>query len=122
MRETYSVYRASGTFSLRMTLYYLPILLSLIFGGIWTVLAFLRKTDRVVAAIAGLSTYWVSALFIGTGFMGVEEAVMKGLADETTFQRFASLNVPLHSTFAVLYTVSLVLLLVLAIRRLPTFR
>jgi hypothetical protein len=117
MRETYSVYRAGGTFALRYTLYYLPLLLSLIFGGIWTVLAFLRKTDRIIAVIAGLSTYWVSALFIGTGFMSVEEATMKGLADDATFQRFASLNVPLHSTFAIIYSVSLVLLLVVAIRR-----
>lgn len=117
LRETYSVYRASGTFALRYSLYYLPLLLSLVFGGIWTVLAFLHKPDRVVAIIAGLSTYWVSALFIGTGFMGVEEATMKGLADEVTLQRFVSLNVPLHSTFAVIYTISLALLLVVAIRR-----
>jgi len=120
MRETYSVYRASGTFALRYTLYYLPLLLSLIFGGVWTVLAFLRKTDRVVAAIAGLSTYWVSALFLGTGFMQVEEATMKGLADAATLQRFATLNVPLHSTFAVIYTASLVLLLAVAVRRIRT--
>jgi len=120
LRETYSVYRASGTFALRYSLYYLPLLLSLICGGIWAVLAFVRKTDRVVASIAGLATYWVSAVFLGTGFMQVEEATMKGLADAPTLQRFALLNVPLHSIFAVIYTVSLILLLVVATRKMRT--
>jgi hypothetical protein len=42
--------------------------------------------------------------------------VLSGQADAATAQYFASINVPIHSTFAAIYLVSLVLLLGVALK------
>lgn len=117
LQSTFSVYRTSSSASLLHSLYYMPLLLALISGAIWTVLSFLLKRDRIIAVIAGLSTFWVSIIFLGTGFGEVEEAAMSGIADETTMQLFASLNLPIHTSFAIIYTVSFLLLLIVVLKK-----
>jgi hypothetical protein len=117
LRSTYTVFRESSS---PQVLYNSFLYLALASGIIWTVLAFLMKRDRIIAIIAGLSTFWVSLVFFGTGFDELEEAVMLGIADETTMQSFASLNVPIHTCFAIFYVVSLLLLLVVALKRIKS--
>ena len=114
LRSTYSVFREASS---PQVLYYVPIYLALASGIIWVVLAFLMKRDRIIAVIAGLSTIWVGVIFMGTGFDALEEAVMSGIADETMMQSFASLNVPIHIGNAIIYGVSFVLLLVVALKK-----
>ena len=114
LRSTYSVFREASS---PQVLYYIPIYLALASGIIWVVLAFLMKRDRIIAIIAGLSTIWVGAIFMGTGFGELEEAVMSGIADETTMQSFVSLNLPIHICNAIIYGVSFLLLLVVALKK-----
>lgn len=80
-------------------------------------MAFVLKRDRVISIFAGLPTYFISAIFFATGFSKVEELVMSGIADNATNQLFALENVPLHTSFAVIHTISFVLLLVIALRK-----
>ena len=116
--STYSVFRPSNESYDALYDYFL--LCAFISGIIWVVLALILKRDRIIATIAGLATVWVSVIFIGTGFDEVEEAALSGIADETTMQLFASLNVPIHTSFAIIYTVSFLLLLVVALKRIKT--
>lgn len=117
LRSTYSVFREAAS---PQILYNRFILVSLVLGPIWIVLAFLKKKDRIISTIAGLSTYWVTVYFFGLGFGKVEEAVMLGIADETTQQLFVSLNVPIHTCNAIIYTVCFLLLLVVALKKKKT--
>ena len=80
-------------------------------------LSFILKRDRIIAIIAGLATVWVGVIFITFKFGKVEEAVMMGIADETTMQLFASLNLPIHTSFAIIYTVSFLLLLIVVLKK-----
>jgi len=57
----------------------------------------------------------VGVIFAGTGFGKVEEAVMKGIADDTTRQFFVTFNVPIHTYNAIIYSVSFLLLLVVVL-------
>ena len=117
LRQTFSVFRGTGNYSFFYSLYLSPLLLSLISGIIWTVLSFILKRDRIIAIIAGLATVWVGAIFVAFKFGKVEEAVMMGIADETTMQLFASLNLPIHTSFAIIYTVSFLLLLIVVLKK-----
>jgi len=117
LRSTYSVFREAAS---PQILYNRFLLVSVVLGPIWVVLAFLKKKDRIISTIAGLSTYWVAVIFFGLGFEKVEEAVMLGIADETTQQLFVSLNVPIHTYNAIVYTVSFLLLLVVALKKKKT--
>ena len=118
LRQTYSVFRQTPGYSLLYGLYYTPILLSLVSGGIWTVLAFVMRRDRVISFFAGLPTYFMSAIFMATGFSSTENAVMSGVANEATNQLFALENVPIHTSFAIIHAVSFLLLLVIALKKL----
>jgi hypothetical protein len=113
LRQTYTAFRAQG----RAHVYYdIPLLLHLLAGIPWVVLALLMKRQRLIAVVAGLSTLWVGALFLGLGFDRIEDAVMTSTADAETLRAFAALNVPLHATFAVIYVTSLFLLLLVPLR------
>ena len=91
--------------------------LALVSGIIWTVLAFSIGKDRIIAMIAGLSTLWVSIVFFATRFGRAEDEVLTGIADAEMTQLFVTLNVPIHTCFAVFYIISLFLLLVVALKK-----
>ncbi len=116
IRKGFSIYRETDNYPLLYLLYYSPILISLISGPIWVILAFLKKRYRIISLIAGLSTYWVCVIFAGTGFNKVEEAVMKGIADDTVRQFFVDFNIPIHTYNAIIYSVSFLLLLVVVLK------
>ncbi|MBN1856262.1 MAG: hypothetical protein JW846_04840 [Dehalococcoidia bacterium] len=111
--ETYTVFRAANS---PQTLYDSFFYMALASGIAWTALAFLLRRDRIIAAIAGLSTLWVSIAFFVSGFGMAEDEVMTGVADSGTTQFFMAWNVPIHTYFAVFYAVSLFLLLFVALR------
>jgi hypothetical protein len=116
LQQTFSIYKATPGYAHLYGLYYVPLLLSLISGGVWTILAFILKRDRVISIIAGLPTYFISIAFFATGFTNTEQAVMSGVADAATYQLFASENVPLHTSFAVIHAISFSLLLMIALK------
>lgn len=93
-----------------------PLYLAFASGVIWTVLAFLLKRDRIIALIAGLSTFWAGSIFMISDLDEAEEAVLSGIADERMAQYFLTINVPIHTLFAAIYVVSLLLLLFVAVR------
>jgi hypothetical protein len=115
MRQTFSVFREVSDPDPNM-LYDMPLYLALVSGVIWTVLSFIQKRDRVIALIAGLSTLWTAIIFFVTDLDEAEDAVVSGLANEEVAQYFLSINVPIHASFAVLYVVSLFLLLLVAMK------
>lgn len=90
---------------------------SLVIGILWTVTCFLVKRNRIVALVAGLSSFWVGAVFFASGFSEAEEAVSTGVADEAVRQFFVSWNLPMHRSFAVFYTLCFFLLLVVGFRQ-----
>lgn len=97
------------------------LLAQLAIGIIWTVLAFLSKRERIekfIAIIAGLATVWVAIIFIFSGMGEAESAYLSGTADASMTQNFALLNLPVHTSFAIIYSVSFFLLLVIAYRNL----
>lgn len=114
LRSSYSVFRQAKS---PQVLYNLFLYIGLISGIIWTGLAYIRKKDRVLATIAGLSTLWVATIFRFLNFDYMEEAVVSGVADEKIAQSYASLNVPLHTLFAIIYSVSIILLLKIALKK-----
>lgn len=113
LHKTYTVFRESSS---PQVLYNSFFYLALASGVIWTVLAFLTRRDRIIAIIAGLSTLWVSVVFFGSKFGRAEVEVLSGIADEKMTQLYVALNVPLHTCFAIFYIVSLLLLLVVALK------
>jgi hypothetical protein len=116
LRQTFTVFRQTSQPDPN-TLYWIPIYLALVSGLIWTVLAFVLKQDRIIALIAGLSTVWVGMLFMISGIDEAEEAVLSGMADAQMVQLFSSINVPIHSLFAIIYGLSQFLLLWVAFKR-----
>ena len=112
LHKTYTVFRETSS---PQVLYDSFFYLALVSGIIWTVLAFLIKRDRVIAMIAGLSTLWVSIVFFATKFGRAEDEVLTGIANAKMTQLFVTLNVPIHTCFAVFYIVNLFLLLVVAL-------
>ena len=83
-----------------------------LFAGVfWIVSCFLSRRSRIVSVTAGFSTFWVGSIFFATEFAAIEEAVSTGTADAATLQSFINLNLPLHITFAVIYTLSFAVLL-----------
>jgi len=112
LHKTYTVFREASS---PQVLYDSFFYLALVSGIIWTVLAFLIRKDRIIAMIAGLSTLWVSIVFFATRFGRAEDEVLTGIADAKMTQLFVTLNVPIHTCFAIFYIVSLFLLLVVAL-------
>jgi hypothetical protein len=113
LHRTYTVFRASND---AYKIYDIPLGLHLVVGGIWVVLALIAKRERVLAVLGGLSTYWISAIFLVTGLGTVEDAVLTGTADAAATQRYLALNLPIHTTFAVIYGTSLLLMLLVPLR------
>lgn len=96
--------------------YNLFIWISLLIGILWTASSFVVKKNRIAALVAGLSSFWVGAVFFSSGFSKAEEAVMTGRADELTQKFFVAWNLPLHTTFAVFYLFCFILLLLTGIK------
>ena len=115
LRQTFTVFREVSKPDPNV-LYDIPLYLAFVSGVIWTVLAFILKRDRIIALIAGLSTFWVGNIFAISDLDEAEEAVLSGVADERMAQFFLSINVPIHTLFAVIYVVSLFLLLFVALK------
>jgi len=106
--DTFSLFREATRANAH---YNILLWVSLSAGIIWTVFCFILRKNRVTALIAGLSSFWVGAVFFASGFSSAEEAVAKGLADSTVQQFFVSWNIPMHTSFAVFYAVCFFLLL-----------
>lgn len=94
--------------------------LALVSGIIWIVLAFILKRERVIAIIAGLASFWTGLIFSISDLDEAEEAVLSGTADASLTQLFVSINVPVHSCFAAIYTVCFLLLLIVAFKRIKS--
>lgn len=90
---------------------------SLVVGVFWTLACFLEKKNRVVALIAGQSSFWVGSVFFASDFAAAEEAVATGVADEAVRQFFVSWNLPMHRSFAAFYTLCFFLLLLVGATR-----
>ncbi len=108
MRQTFTVFREADTPGV---LYNAPLYLAFLSGIVWTILAFLLKKDRIIAILAGLSTFWVGNIFFLSFLNKAEEAVLSGSADTGMMQYYLSINLPLHASFAVIYLASVCLLL-----------
>lgn len=113
LHRTYTVFRAKTSAN---NVYNIPFLLQLIVGISWVTVAFILKRARALSFLAGLSTVWVGILFIATGLGRAEDQVLSAKADPATTQLFLSINVPLHSTFAVIYSVCFLLLLLIPLQ------
>jgi len=113
LHQTYTVFRAASSPHIA---YNIPLLLALVSGIIWTVLAFLARRDRIIAVTAGLSTLWVGIIFFVSDLGDAEEAVLTATADARLTQLYTALNLPIHTLFAAMYVVSLFLLLLVALK------
>jgi hypothetical protein len=113
LHQTYTVFRASNN---AYRLYDIPLGLHLVVGGVWVVLALLVRRQRIIALLAGLATYWVAAIFLGTGLGTAEDAVLTATATPELTQRYLMLNLPIHTAFAVIYATSLLLMLLVPLR------
>ena len=111
--DTFSVFREATHANAHYNLFFWA---SLVIGIVWTIVSFMVRKDRIVSLIAGLSSFWVSCFFFASGFADAEAAVCRGTADEAVRQFFVSLNLPIHRSFAVFYTVCFLLLLVCGCR------
>jgi len=114
LRQTFTVFREANTPGV---IYYSPLYLAFLSGVAWTVLAFILKRDRIIAVLAGLSTFWVGNIFFLSLLNKAEEAVLSGSADAAMAQYYLSINLPLHTAFAVIYLASVCLLLWVPLKR-----
>jgi hypothetical protein len=112
--QTFAVFREATK---AYIVYDIPLYLSLVCGVVFIVPALVLKRDRVMSVIGGLSTFWTGSIFFAAELNEVEDAVVTGTATPDVSQYFLSINVPLHSCFAVIYTVCLVLLLIVGLRQ-----
>jgi hypothetical protein len=111
--DTFSVFRQAT----RANVHYNSFLwASLAVGTVWTIFCFAIKKNRIIAVIAGLSSFWVACVFFASDFSKAEEAVAKGMADEAVRQFFVSWNLPMHTSFAAFYTFCFFLLLLTGFR------
>ena len=85
--------------------------ISLAIGLIWVAVCFIRGKHRIISLIAGLSSLWTGIVFFVSGFSDAEAAITSGIADPATQKFFFAWNLPMHTSFAVFYTVCLILLL-----------
>lgn len=91
--------------------YNIMLYVGLFSGILWIITCFLSRKSRIVSITAGFSTFWVGSVFFATEFSSIEDAVSTGSADAATLQSFITMNLPLHITFAVIYTLSFTVLL-----------
>ncbi len=108
LHRTYTVFRLESS---PQVFYNVPLYLALFSGVIWTILAFATKRNRIIGVTAGLSTFWVGFIFTASHLDEAEEAVLTGMADPAMTQLYLSINIPVHTIFAVIYLVSFFLLL-----------
>ena len=106
--DTFAVFREATHANVHYNLFFWT---SLIIGIIWTIFCFIVKKSRIIALVAGLSSFWVGFVFFASGFSDAEEAVAAGVANEAVRQFFVSWNIPLHTSFATFYTLCIFLLL-----------
>lgn len=106
--DTFSVFREAAHANVHYNLYFW---ISVLIGVIWTIFCFIVKKNRVIALKAGLSSFLEGRVFFASGFAEVEEAVAMGMADEIVRRFFVSCNIPMHTCFAVFYTLCFFLLL-----------
>jgi hypothetical protein len=111
--DTFSVFRQATHAHVHYNLF---LWASFVTGITWTIFCFIVKKNRIIALIAGLSTFWVGCVFFASGFSAAEEAVSTGMADETVRQFFVSWNIPMHTSFAAFYTLCFFLLLLSGFR------
>ncbi|MBN2040451.1 MAG: hypothetical protein JW864_10435 [Spirochaetes bacterium] len=111
--DTFSVFREVSNANLH---YNLVLWASLIVGILWTIFCFILRKNRIVSAIAGLSSFWVGSVFFASGFASAEEAVCTGTANELVRNFFVNLNIPLHISFAAFYSICFLLLLISGVK------
>jgi len=111
--DTFSVFREATHANVHYNLF---LWASFAIGIIWTISSFIVRKNRIVSLIAGLSSFWVGCVFFASGFSVAEEAVCTGIADEAVRQFFVSWNIPMHTSFAVFYTLCFFLLLLSGFR------
>jgi hypothetical protein len=112
--DTFSVFREATRANVHYNLF---LWASLIAGIIWTIFCFITNKNRIIALIAGLSSFWLACVFFASGFSDAEEAVAKGIADEAVRQFFVSWNIPMHISFAIFYAFCFFLLLLSGCRQ-----
>lgn len=112
--DTFSVFRETTRANVHYNLF---LWVSFIVGIIWTIFCFIIKKKRIIALIAGLSSFWVACVFFASGFSDAEEAVAKGIADEAVRQFFVSWNIPMHISFTIFNTFCFFLLLLSVCRQ-----
>jgi hypothetical protein len=106
--DTFSVFRQITHAHVHYNLF---LWASFLVGTIWTIFCFIIKKNRIIALVAGLSSFWVGSVFFASGFSDAEEAVATGIADEATRQFFVSWNISMHTSFAIFYSFCFFLLL-----------
>jgi hypothetical protein len=111
--DTFAVFREATHANIHYNLF---LWASFLTGTVWTILCFVVKKDRIVALIAGLSSFWVGSVFFASGFAEAEAAVATGMASEAVRQFFVAWNIPMHRSFAVFYTLCFLLLLLAGCR------
>jgi len=112
--DTFSVFREATGANVHYNMF---LWISLLVGITWAVFCFIVKKSRIVACIAGLSSLWVGFVFFASNFSTAEAAVATGTADEAVRQFFVAMNLPLHISFAVFYTICFFLLILAGIRQ-----
>jgi hypothetical protein len=111
--DTFSVFRETTRANIH---YNFMLWISLVIGVVWTILCFIIRKTRIVAVIAGLSTFWVGCVFFFSDFAAAEEAVASGTASEAVRLFFVSWNIPMHASFAAFYATCFFLLLLSGFR------
>ena len=111
--DTFSVFREATHANVHYNLF---LWISLAIGIVWTAICFIIRKTRVIAVIAGLSSFWVGCVFFASDFAAAEEAVSTGAAGEAVRQFFVAWNIPLHTSFAVFYSICFFLLLLAGFR------
>ena len=106
--DTFSVFRETTRANVHYNLF---LWISLAVGVVWAIVCFIVRKTRVVAVIAGLSSFWVGGVFFASGFADAEALVTTGMAGEAVRQFFVSWNIPMHASFAAFYALCFFLLL-----------
>jgi len=115
LSRTYSQFRASGN---AYRVYDIPFGLHLIFGTVLALLALVIGRHRLLSLLAGLSTWLVSAIFIGFDVGGAEDAVLTSTADSDRIEHFLAVNIPVHTLFAGIYLSSMLGLILIVMAEL----
>jgi len=119
--SNFIAFRKSSDYPIYYGIYYSFLWIHFLIGIIWTLLTFLSKRERIekiIAIIAGLSSFWVGLIFSISDIDEAEEAVMTGTADASMKQLFVAINVLTHTSFAIIYLASFILMLLIAYRNL----